>query len=317
MTPIFAYDIRADGSARPVADPDTAPAADSYRWVHCDFGDPGVADWLFATLPERAAEILSQPETRPRSLGHAGGVLAILRGLNLDPAADDPEDLVALRIWVARDRVVTVRRRKVQAAQDLRAAVDRGEGPPSPQMLLVALARNFTDRLESYGVALEDRLDLLEDVLFEDDRDPRHEDLPELRTAAIRLHRFLGPQATALAGLTDARLPVIDAEAREDLAELADRGQRAVEEMTAIRDRLAALADHVDMRQNARLSKHSYALSVVAAIFLPMSFVTGLFGVNVAGMPGTEHPWAFTRLTLGSLALGWLVWAALKALRLF
>ena len=83
------------------------------------------------------------------------------------------------------------------------------------------------------------------------------------------------------------------------------------------RERLAALSDHLDMRQNARLSRNSYALSVVAAVFLPMGFLTGLFGVNVAGMPGTENPMAFVWLTLASLGMGGAVWLVLRLLKLY
>ncbi|SLN42125.1 Zinc transport protein ZntB [Roseivivax jejudonensis] len=316
MTPIFAYDIDADGGPTRVDDL-SAPVSGAYRWIHADFTHAGTGEWLFAHLPERAAEILSQPETRPRALAHAGGLIVILRGLNLDPAADDPEDMVALRLWVAPGLVVSVRRRLVRAAQDLGDAAAAGRAPASPQMLLVALATHFTDRIERHGVALEDRVDDLEDTLFADDRHPDRKALPESRTASIRLHRFLSPQAAALGALTDPRLPVIDDEAREDLSELADRAQRAVEEVSAVRDRLGALTEHVDMRQTARLSRNSYALSIVAAIFLPMSFLTGLFGVNVAGMPGTGTPAAFALLTLASLGLGALVYLVLRAMRLF
>ncbi len=316
MTPRFAYDIDASGTARKVPDLAAPLPAEGYRWIHCDFGDEGVPAWLAAELPERAAEILSQPETRPRALAHAGGLIVLLRGLNLDPEADDPADMVALRLWVSERLVVSVRRRPVTAAQEVAAASEAGRAPASPQMLLVALATNFTDRIETHGVALEDRLDEIEDRLFEDDRHPARRDLPELRTDAIRLHRFLGPQAAALAALAGPGMPLVDEEAREDLSELADRAQRALEEVSAVRDRLAALADHVDMKQNARLSRNSYALSIVAAIFLPMSFLTGLFGVNVAGMPGTGTPAAFLLLTLASFGLGVLVWFVLRLARL-
>ena len=59
--------------------------------------------------------------------------------------------------------------------------------------------------------------------------------------------------------------------------------------MVAQEDLLGRLAQ----QQNERM----YILSVVAAIFLPLSFLTGLFGMNVAGLPGTEDPFAFA-LTL-------------------
>jgi zinc transporter len=56
-----------------------------------------------------------------------------------------------------------------------------------------------------------------------------------------------------------------------------------------------------------------YVLSLVTAIFLPLSFLTGIFGMNVAGLPGTENPQAFTLLGVSMLAIaigigGYMVW---------
>ncbi len=315
MTPICAFDIFADGTSRPLSDPD-APRTGAYRWIHCDLNAPGVTDWLDATLPETAAEALQQVETRPRAVGNSGGLVLAFRGLNLN-AGQSPEDMVAIRIWASDTLVVTARIRRIYAAEDMHAQVEAQDAPTSPAAFLVALLENLTDRIEDNGVALEDKLDALEDVLFVDDTDPVCESLPELRRGAIRLSRFLAPQANALHALLDHRLPVLDDEAREDIGEIANRAQRAVEELNAVRERLAALSDHLDMRQNARLSRNSYALSVVAAVFLPMGFLTGLFGVNVAGMPGTENPMAFVWLTLASLGMGGAVWLVLRLLKLY
>jgi zinc transporter len=46
-----------------------------------------------------------------------------------------------------------------------------------------------------------------------------------------------------------------------------------------------------------------YVLSLVTAIFLPLSFLTGVFGMNVAGLPGTEEPKAFIFLASDMLIL--------------
>lgn len=46
-----------------------------------------------------------------------------------------------------------------------------------------------------------------------------------------------------------------------------------------------------------------YVLSVVAAIFLPLGFVTGLLGINVGGIPGTEWPWSFTVVCVALLVM--------------
>jgi zinc transporter len=56
--------------------------------------------------------------------------------------------------------------------------------------------------------------------------------------------------------------------------------------------------NRVALEQNERM----YLLSVVAAIFLPLTFVTGLLGMNVAGLPGTENPYGFIYSALIMLA---------------
>jgi zinc transporter len=60
------------------------------------------------------------------------------------------------------------------------------------------------------------------------------------------------------------------------------------------------LLSRVAQEQNSRI----YLLSVVAAIFLPLTFVTGLLGMNVAGLPGTEDSSAFAVALLAMLGFG-------------
>ena len=64
-------------------------------------------------------------------------------------------------------------------------------------------------------------------------------------------------------------------------------------------------------QQNSRM----YALSIVAVIFLPITFVSGLFGMNVAGLPGTENPQAFGIVGVVMLAVTGLVFVLLMIKR--
>ncbi len=58
------------------------------------------------------------------------------------------------------------------------------------------------------------------------------------------------------------------------------------------------------------MNRAIYTLSIVAAIFLPLGLLTGLLGINVGGIPGTESKWAFTLVAviLIGIAVGLLVW---------
>lgn len=77
-----------------------------------------------------------------------------------------------------------------------------------------------------------------------------------------------------------------------------------MEELDAVAARLTALNDHLDARRGMAMARNGYVLSVVAAVFLPLGFLNGLFGVNVAGMPGVAWPWAFALLAGANVAVG-------------
>ena len=68
---------------------------------------------------------------------------------------------------------------------------------------------------------------------------------------------------------------------------------RYVEELDAIRERAQIVKDELANMIADRLNKNTYILSVIAAIFLPLGFLTGLLGVNIGGIPGVNSPIAF------------------------
>nr|WP_269451058.1 CorA family divalent cation transporter [Phaeobacter inhibens] len=153
---------------------------------------------------------------------------------------------------------------------------------------------------------MEEQTDELEKAIAEGKRIPTGK-LGDIRQAVIKMRRFINPQREAISMLATLENWIIAPDELALLRETANRTRRIVEELDATRDRLSALRDHIDADRAHALSRNSYVLSVVAAIFLPLGFLTGLFGVNVAGMPGTTAPSAFWVLAgvsaVGGLAL--------------
>jgi len=78
-----------------------------------------------------------------------------------------------------------------------------------------------------------------------------------------------------------------------ELREVADRVTRMTEDIDAVRERAMVLQDQLTDQRAEEMNRNMMVLSVVAAIFLPLGFLTGLFGINVGGMPGVESPVAF------------------------
>jgi zinc transporter len=111
------------------------------------------------------------------------------------------------------------------------------------------------------------------------------------------VRRFLAPQRDALDNLFRYARGLLDEEQTFAVREQADRITRYVEDLDLVRERALVvqeeLLNRIAQEQNARM----YVLSVVAAIFLPITFITGLFGMNVAGLPGTEATLSFWWVT--------------------
>ncbi|MEM1194316.1 MAG: CorA family divalent cation transporter, partial [Pseudomonadota bacterium] len=75
------------------------------------------------------------------------------------------------------------------------------------------------------------------------------------------------------------------------------------------------LQDDLNNRAAQETNKTMYMLSIVAAIFLPLGFLTGLLGINVGGMPGVDTPtafWVVVVLLIGVMALQYYLFKKLK-----
>lgn len=322
LTPLAAFDIAADGSARPVTEtwPEPGPGEGAaWRWLHCDRTAPDFAAWVAERLPGAAQSSLLAAETRPRAEMIEGGLLVALRGINFNPGAEN-EDMVALRLWATDGLVVTSRFRRIFAVDEMRTEITSGKAPASPAAFMVRLSSMLTDKIESVIARQEDDTDEVEEMLLDDVPDAigaGEKTVSRLSRAVIKFRRHIAPQREALSRLATLETPLIDATLHYELREVANRTQRVVEDLDTTRDRLASLRSHIDSVHAARIGQQGFVLSVVAAIFLPLGFLTGLFGVNVGGMPGTDTPWAFAALSVLMVGLGLLLWQVFRWMRWF
>lgn len=298
--PICVFDIHPDGSAT-VPDDHALTGPGVYRWWHYDLSDLALAPWVSRHLHNIPAEALMQAETRPRCDRYGDGLILNLRGINMN-AGQPAEQMVSVRMWVAQDVLITVRLRRVFALEDIRQNLIDGNAPANVAMFLDDLVQRLTDRVQSHVLEIAEIADEFEDSVH-DDPDQMPTALGETRRSVIKLRRYLEPQRAALQRLATSDVPLLGDADRLRLRELANRSTLAVEELDALRDRMASVQDHHDMQAAIRQGRNGYALSVVAAIFLPLGFLTGLFGVNVGGMPGIASDGAFAILCISMVVI--------------
>ncbi len=265
-----------------------------FLWLHLNRTPAATREWLLerSGLNPVIVEALLEEETRPRAVRQGDGLLLILRGVNLNPGAD-PEDMVAIRMWIDRDRAITIRRRRLLAAQDLRERYDAGAGPRSPGEFLAMLADRLIDRIAPVLDDLVERLDDLEEQVLTGSGADVRANLAALRRQTIALRRHMAPQREVVIRLLSEPPAWMSDVDRARLRETADQLTRYVEDLDALRERAAVTQEELTVRLADRMNRTMYVLSLVATVFLPLGFLTGLLGVNLAGIPGTDNQLAF------------------------
>lgn len=263
-------------------------------WLHLDVNDDASRCWLEndSGLEPMIVDALLAEETRPRSFATDHGLLVVLRGVNTNPGAD-PEDMVSIRVWIEKNRIISTRRRPLLSITDILEMLKEGIGPKSSGSFLSGLIAKLADRVGDFIDDIEGRVEEAESLMATQGQTQFRQMVTMLRHQIASVRRFLAPQRDALDRLY--RQPgdwLTEADIR-DLRDEADRITRYLEDLDLARERTMVLREEflgqLAQEQNARM----YVLSVVAAIFLPLTFVTGLLGMNVGGLPGIDSPLGF------------------------
>jgi len=281
-------------------------------WMHLNYASEKVQKWLMeeSRLSPILCEALLAEETRPRIVSSSEGLLLILRGVNCNPGAD-PEDMVSIRMWLDKHRIITMRHRLVMAIEDIRNSIESGKGPGSSADFLAMVSESLTDRMGDVVADIDDSIDELEDMVLSAESYELRPKLANLRRQTISLRRYIAPQRDVLMRLQNERIPWLEDIDKVHIRETAERTARFVEDIDSARDRAAITQEELNNRLSEQMNKAVYVLSIVAAIFLPLGLLTGLLGINVGGIPGTESSFAFTIVSL------FLVLVALLLIRYF
>tara|TARA_B110000977_G_scaffold28357_1_gene36313 strand:+ start:288 stop:1151 length:864 start_codon:yes stop_codon:yes gene_type:complete len=263
--------------------------------VHLDINEASSKKWAdaeLAFLDPLTLDALFAEETRPRILEFDTGTLLILRGVNLNADAE-PEDMVSIRLWIDSSRIISVRKRRLKAVTDLRERIEAGVGPHNAGDFITQLTSRLFERMEPVFTELDELLDDAEERVMEAADTKYRSQITDIRKQAIVFRRYIAPQRDVIAALRVSDMPWLSELHKRRLQESLDRVIRYIEDIDTIRERAQIVKDELTNALSDKMNKNLYLLSVIAAVFLPLGFLTGLLGINVGGVPGVDDPSAF------------------------
>ncbi len=292
-------------AAQPQAPADALPPADEggFLWLHFNLSHAQAVRWVerHAGLPPAFFEALNDGSHSTRIERDDDTLIAVLNDVHFD-FAFEPKDLATLWIGVTPRLVITARTQPLRSVDALRTAVREGDCPRSSVALLEQLMRTQADVLVDIVRGVTQRIDGIEDELLAGRLDYKRARLGQLRRLLVRLQRLLAPEPAALFRLLQ-RPPAWMAE--DDAQELRDASEEfsvVLRDMQGLQERIKLLQEEVAANVQEDNNRSLFVLTVVTVLALPINILTGLFGMNVGGVPMADAPHGFWVIVIVLLA---------------
>lgn len=265
-----------------------------FLWLHLNLTHAGALPWLqrHAALAESFVEAQQAGSRSSRIERDGEHLFAVLNDVTFD-FAFDVGDVSTLWMQVSEQLVLSARRAPLRSVDRLRMAVKRGERLGSAVALLDHLLRDQADELQRIVRQATQRVDDIEDALLAG-RQPGHDgEVAQLRRLMVRLQRLLAPEPSALLRMLSNPPAWVADHDKQQLQQASEEFALVLRDIQALQERIRAVQDETAARVAQDNNRTLYVLTMVTVLALPINLVSGLFGMNVGGLPLLEHPHGF------------------------
>jgi magnesium transporter len=287
-------------------------------WINVDgLGDPAV----FAQLGERLGlhplaleDVLNAPQ-RPKVERFDKHVFVVMRTMRLEPPRDTPTAPAAaaaivdeqVSVFFGVDWVVTIQERSDgDCFGSVRAALRQARGrarEAGSDYLAYLLIDAVVDAYFPVIDALAERIHALEEeALGATASETTLLQLTRLRHDLIGVRRAVWPMREVVTVLQREESPLVAPETRVFLRDVYDHAVQALEIVESLRETAVSVMEVFLSVQNQRLNEVMKVLTVIATIFIPLTFIASIFGMNFRHMPELEWRWGYPAI-LGVMAL--------------
>ncbi|MCB8882417.1 hypothetical protein ACELLULO517_19370 [Acidisoma cellulosilytica] len=291
---VCGYSIAPDGNMTVIRAADIAlhfNQADNLVWLHFDHGDAGARQWIShcERMPPAAKALLLGSDNHMRIEAIGSGLCGIIGDLHHE-FASQTDGLDVLRLYLDNHCLISVRHRPLAAIDKLRKTIGEGLQDGRPIVLVTNFLLHVTDTLGDLILGLADSVDDVEEKILEGRPSRPGEELGRIRRLAARLRRHMVPQQHALLTLL-AKLPHWVAENDAVRLRSAIEGLGALgHDLDLVQERARLLQEQASARLMEATNRNLYILSIVTVFFLPISLISGIFGMNLGGLPwGQAH----------------------------
>lgn len=304
--PLYGLQLTGKGDARQITTKSKATPGNPF-WIHFDYLDPKSIAWINATslLPDIAKLALTSRSQTANEIRFdtKDAMLVVLKGVNITPG-DKPDPIVSLRFYITANYIISTRHQKVNAISELKEDLDKNIGPVDVADWLVQISDILANYANAAVEQVHSQVILLEDSVLSQQEIAPHRKIGLIRQQLILLRRNITPQRDIFMKISTERLSWIDDNDRRHMHDAATGMNNYVNDIDTCLLRLSSIVEQINALLTESINKRIYIMSVFATIFMPLTFIASLVGMNLDGIPFDEEPWAFSAYSILFLILG-------------
>lgn len=288
---IWAYRFRADGTSQrlnPLSLHEAINENDGWMWLHLNLSNVRALDWLQdkAPIPDEARAVFRQAdEHQTLQTTDDGVIFGIFADLKQEFNDKTGEEIAKLRFCVTENMLISARRAPLKAVEETRRLIDEGRRFSSAIKLLEALVLRFCDGVSKVARNVSASLDRIEDRVVFDDPDDERIPLGPLRRTALRLHRQLQYLSILFHDFAEDNEAMLPEETRLVAARIERRLNALDNDLRDIHARARVVSDEAAAKIAQQANRNLSVLSLLTALFVPPTLVTGVWGMNITNLP--------------------------------
>jgi magnesium transporter len=267
-------------------------------WIDIPVDELASFEQLRGKLPGHplAWEDAAKPEQRPKFEDHGDHFFLIVRSL------DTSHDWLGMQLetlqmacFLSDQLLITIRGGKVHGVDDVAARLEKGLVRPHarPDGVLYALLDSMFDAYIPHVDRWEDEVERLDQQALEQPQAQVLGRVLAIRKHVVRLRLLSATQAEILSELCRAREHLVHSQTRPYFKDIYDHLVSVREATDQLRDSVAIAVDIYLNSVNNRLNHTMKVFTMMSALMLPFTIVTGIYGMNFSIMPGANIPDAF------------------------
>jgi magnesium transporter len=286
-----------------------APGA--ITWINVDgLGDVGILAKLgerFGLHPLALEDVLNVPQ-RPKVERYDKHMFVVMRTMRL---ADDAVVEEQVSLFFGADWLITVQERSDgDCFGPVREAIRAGRGRARESgadyvayLILDSVVDAYFPVIEHFG----ERMQALETAALHEPTEEVLVDMQRMRHELLALRRAVWPMREELGILLRDESPLISAETRLFLRDVYDHAVQALEIVESLRETAVSVMEVYLSVQNQHLNETMKVLTIIATLFIPLTFIASIYGMNFRHMPELEwrygYAWALGLMMVTAVGL--------------